>query len=156
MPQTRTSLRAGIWEAAVLRKLAVAPLFVAIGLATIGWLYAVHSGGVPGPRLRQALPLDELAKHASVSLAWFVGVWVLAALLLAWIARWAGIDRLTAALLLALGTIILLYVATGTSLAITRQIPERDALQVAGKLGVIYLPAAIVGVVVIAVVHEAS
>ena len=133
------------------RKLAVAPVFLAVGLATTGWLYAVRAGGVPGPHVRQALPLDELAKHASAPLAWFVVVWTAAALLLAGVVRWARIERLTAAFVLGLATILLLYIATGTSLAITRQIPERGALHVAGKLGVVYLPAAIVGLVVAAV-----
>ena len=133
------------------RKLAVPPLFLGVGLATIGWLYVVRAGDVPGPHVRQALPLDELAKHASAPLAWFVAVWTTAALLLAGLARWARLERLTAAFVLALATVVLLYLATGTSLAITRQIPERDALHTAGKLGVVYLPAAIVGLVVAAV-----
>ena len=132
------------------RKLAVPPLALAVGVATIGWLYVVRAGGVPGPRMRQALPLDELAKHASTPLVWYVAVWTVAALLLAGIARWARLERLTAALLLALGTTVLLYVTTGISLAMTRQIPARDALHTAGKLGVVYLPAAIVGLVVAA------
>src|SRR5436190_13255070 len=114
----------------------------------MGWLYIVRAGSVPGPHVRQALPLDELAKHASAPLAWFAVVWTVAALLLAGVVRWARIERLTAALVLALATILLVYIATGTSLAITRQIPERDALHTAGKLGVVYLPAAIVGLVV--------
>jgi lysyl-tRNA synthetase, class II len=132
----------------MLRKLAVPPLFLAIGLATVGWFYVVRAGSVPGPRMHQALPLDELAKHANAPLAWFLAVWTVAALLLAVVARWARLDRLVAALLLALATSLLLYVETGISLAITRQIPARDALHVAGKLGVVYLPAAIVGIVV--------
>jgi lysyl-tRNA synthetase, class II len=135
----------------VWRKLAVPPLFLAVGFAAIGWLYVVRAGGVPGPHVQQALPLDELAKHASAPLAWFVVVWTGAALLLAGVARWARIERLTAALVLALATILLLYLATGTSLAITRQVPERDALHVAGRLGVVYLPAAIVGLVMAAI-----
>ena len=121
------------------RKLAVPPLALAVGLATIGWLYVVRAVGVPGPRMRQALPLDELAKHASTPLMWFVAVWTVAALLLAGIVRWARLERLSAALLLALGTTVMLYVTTGISLAITRQIPARDALQTAGKLGIVYL-----------------
>jgi lysyl-tRNA synthetase class 2 len=138
------------------RKLALPPLAIAIGLATTGWVYVVRAGGVPGPRMRQALPLDELAKHASTPLAWFVAVWTVAALLLAGVARWARIDRLTAALLLGLATNVLLYLTTGTSLAITRQIPLRDALHVAGKLGVVYLPAAMVGLVVAAFARSES
>jgi lysyl-tRNA synthetase class 2 len=134
----------------VWRKLAVPPIFLAVGLAPTGWLYVVRPGGVPGPHVRQALPLDELAKHAAAPLFWFAVVWTLAALLLAAVVRWARIERLTGSLVLALATILLLYLATGTSLAITRQIPERDALHVAGRLGVVYLPAAIVGLLVAA------
>jgi len=134
----------------MLRKVAVAPALVAIGLAATGWLYEIRGGGMPGPRMHQALPLDELAKHAAAPLLSFVLVWSVAALLLACVARWARIERLTGALVLAIGTIALLYVSTGTSFAITRQIPERDGLTVAGKLGVVYLPGAIVGLVVAA------
>jgi lysyl-tRNA synthetase class 2 len=134
----------------MLRKLALAPFVVGVGLAATGWLYVVRAGGLPGPHIREALPLDELAKHASAPLAWFVLVWIAAAVLLAAAARWARADRLTAALVMALATYALVYVATGVSLAITRQIPARDALHVAGRLGVVYVPAAIVGVVVAA------
>jgi lysyl-tRNA synthetase class 2 len=132
----------------MLRKLALAPVVLAVTLATTGWLYVVRAGGAPGPRVRQTLPLDELARHASAPLLWFVGVWAIAAVLLGLVARWARIERLTAALVLALAVNVLLYVATGISLAITRQIPARDALHVADRLGVVYLPAAIVGLAV--------
>lgn len=150
MPPSRTSPPAGISGGALLRKLALPPLFLAIAFASTGWLYAVRAGGVPGPRVGQALPLDELAKHASAPLAWFVVVWAGAAVLLAALARWARVERLTAAFVFALATSTFVYVATGISLAITRQIPARDALHVAGKLGVVYLPAAVVGIVVAA------
>jgi lysyl-tRNA synthetase, class II len=132
----------------MLRKVALAPAALVLTLATTGWLYLLRGGGVPGPRVRQALPLDELAKHASAPLLWFVGVWAVAAMLLALVVRWARVERLTGAIVLALGVSALLYLATGISLAITRQIPARDALQVADRLGVTYLPAAIVGLAV--------
>ena len=60
------------------------------------------------------------------------------------------VERLTAAFVLALATNAFVYLATGVSLAITRQIPARDALHMADRLGVAYLPAAIVGIVVAA------
>src|SRR5690242_4762888 len=101
------------------RRLALPPAFLAVGLACTGWLYAVHASGLPGPRVRQALPLDELARHDSAPIVWFVGVWVAAALILVALARWAHVDRLTAALVLTLATYVLLYVTTGISLAIT-------------------------------------
>ena len=47
-------------------------------LAATGWLYVVRAGGLPGPRVREALPLDELAKHSSSPLLLFVAVWVAA------------------------------------------------------------------------------
>src|ERR1700704_5341793 len=99
----------------MLRKLALAPAVLAVTLATTGWLYIVGAGGVPGPRVRQALPLDELAKHASAPLPVFVLVWTAAAVLLALVARWARIERLTAAFVLVLGVNLVLYVATGIS-----------------------------------------
>jgi lysyl-tRNA synthetase, class II len=132
------------------RRFALPPAFLAVGLACTGWLYAVHASGLPGPRVRQALPLDELARHDAAPILWFAVVWTAAALLLVALARWAHVDRLTAALVLALATYVLLYLTTGLSLAITRQIPARDALHAAAKLGVVYLPAAIVGLVVAA------
>jgi len=128
----------------VLRKLAVAPATLAIGLATSGWLYFVRPTEL-GPNVREALPLDELAKHASVSLPWFASVWLAAAVLIGLAARWARIERLTAALLLAVGTWALLYFLNGVSIAITRQIPAREAFHVATRLESVYVPAAIVG-----------
>jgi lysyl-tRNA synthetase class 2 len=132
----------------MLRKLALAPVVLTVTLATTGWLYIVRGNGLPGPRVRQALPLDELAKHASAPLLWFIAVWAAAAVLLALVARWARVERLTGALVLALAVNALLYLAAGISLATTRQIPARDALHVADRLGSIYLPAAIVGLAV--------
>ena len=134
----------------MLRKLALPPLFLGVIFATTGWLYTVRAGGLPGPRIGEALPLDELAHHASAPIVWFVLVWIGAALLLACAARWARVDRLTAALVFALAAYALVYLATGTSLAITRQIAVRDALRAAATLGVVYLPAVIVGFVVAA------
>ena len=132
----------------MLRKLALPPFFLCAAFATTGWLYLVRLD--EAPRIRQALPLDELAKHASASLGWFVVVWLAASFALAAASRWARIDRLTAAVALALGAFAFAYLTTGTSLAITRQIPARDALHLASKLGVVYLPPVIVGIVVAA------
>src|SRR5438876_10798025 len=134
----------------MVRKLALAPLVLAVVVATAGWLYVIRANGLPGPRGRQARPLAGLAKHAAAPLVWFVAVWSVAALVLVALSRWARVDRLSAALLLALATNVLLYLATGGSLAITRQISLRDGLHTAGKLGVAYLPAASVGPIVAA------
>src|SRR5579862_7023692 len=132
----------------MLRKLALPPFFLSVAFATTGWLYLVRLDGAP--KVRQALPLDELAKRASASLWWFVAIWLVAGFALAAASRWARIERLTAAFALSLGAFAFAYLTTGTSLAITRQIPARDALHLASKLGVIYLPPVIVGIVVAA------
>jgi lysyl-tRNA synthetase class 2 len=130
------------------RKLAVTPVVLGVAVAATGWLYVVRPGGVPGPRVALALPLDELAKHSSVPLLWFVAVWTAAALLLGLAARWARIERLTAVVVFAVATYAVVYVTTGASVAVTRQIPAREGFHVAMKLGGIYLPATLVGIVV--------
>ena len=72
-------------------------------------------------------------------------MWAAAAVLLGLAARWARLERLVAASIFALGTNLVLYLITGASIAITRQVPARLALHATGRLECIYLPAAIVG-----------
>jgi lysyl-tRNA synthetase class 2 len=132
----------------MLRRLALPPLLLAVAFATSGWLYLVHPGGIPGPRVALALPLDELAKHDSVPLLWYGAVWSAAAIVLGLVARWARLERLTAAIVLTLGTLVVLYLATGVSIAIVRQIPARDGFHAALKLSAVYLPPALTGIAV--------
>src|SRR5262249_24273235 len=114
----------------------------------VGWLYTVRAGGLPGPRVAEALPLDELAKHSSAPLPWFAAVWIVAGCLLGLAARWARLPRLVASFSLAVGVGLTVYLTTGISLAVTRQVPARVALHVAERLGAVYLPAALVGLAV--------
>jgi len=132
-----------------MRRLAAFPVLLATGFATTGWLYLVRPG-VPGPRLGEALPLDELAKHSSAPLLWYVAVWTAAAATLGFYAHAARFERLTSALLLGLGTGLLGYLETGVSLAVVRQIPLRDALDAAARLQSVYVPAALVALAVAA------
>lgn len=129
----------------MVRKVAIGPAVVAVVLATTGWFYLVRLSGGAGPRVRETLPLDELAKHDSVSLLEFAAVWLAAAVLIGLAARWAKIERLTAALVLALATWALLYASNGLSIAVTRQIPVRNALHIAMGLESVYIPAVLVG-----------
>src|SRR3954470_11079378 len=117
----------------MLRRLGAFPLLLAATLATTGWLYVVRLP-LPGPKLGEALPLDELAKHSSAPLFWFLAVWVPAAAALALYARRAHFERLTAALLLGAGTGLVGYLQAGISIAVVRQIPLRDALDSASRL----------------------
>jgi lysyl-tRNA synthetase class 2 len=130
------------------RKLALPPILVAVVLAATGWLYVVRAGGLPGPRVREALPLDELAKHSTAPLLLFVAVWLAAGVTLGVASRWARVPRSVAVIACALGTMLAVYLATGTSLAVTRQIAARNALHIAEKLGVVYLPAVLVALTV--------
>ena len=89
---------------------------------------------LPGPVTRDALALDELSRHASVPLLLFLAVWTVAAVLLALLARWAGLERLTAGLLLATGVVGWHYALNGVSILTVRQIPAHAAFHV-GRVG---------------------
>lgn len=131
------------------RRLGAFLLLLATAFAATGWLYLVPTS-VPGPRLGEALPLDELAKHSSAPLLWYVAVWAVASATLGLYARWARFERLSAALLLGLGTGLFGYLTTGAEIAIVRQVPLRDALDVSSRLQAIYVPAALVALAVAA------
>jgi lysyl-tRNA synthetase class 2 len=134
----RAALRAGRLAAALAAGLAVAA-------AASGWLYLLRPLGPAGPRVGDALPLDELARRGATSLVLFVAVWAAAGLLLGLIARAAGAERLTAALLLALAVGAWDYLATGVALLVVRQIPAHDAFSAAAGLRAVYVPAALAG-----------
>ena len=122
------------------------PVGIAIAAAATGWLYVLGPlGDVPGPRIGEALPLDELARRGASPLAVFVVVWAAAAAALGLVARALRADRPTAALLLALGVGAWAYLTTGASIAVVRQIPPSDAFHAAASLRAIYLPAALAG-----------
>jgi len=129
----------------MIRRLALSPLLVAVAFATSGWLYLFRPGDLPGPRVALALPLDELAKRASVPLVWFGAVWIAAAVVVGLAARWARVERLVGAIVLAAATWAVLYLVSGISIAVTLQISGREALHQAMRLGTLYVPAALVG-----------
>jgi lysyl-tRNA synthetase, class II len=127
------------------RKAAAFPVLLLVGVAATGWMYLLHPA-LPGPRIGLALPLDELSRRSSVSLLWYLLVWGVAAALLGAYARWARIERLTAALILGLGVGIWSYLQVGVSMAVVRQVSMRDALDTADRLQLVYLSAALVAV----------
>src|SRR5579884_3963046 len=100
------------------RKAALVPLAVLVMFAVTGWLYLLRLPGLPGPRVREALPLDELARHDASSLLWFAALWLVAGALLGAAARWARVDRTTAAGVLALVTLAFAYSTTAASIAV--------------------------------------
>jgi lysyl-tRNA synthetase, class II len=132
--------------ARALRNTSVTLVSLLVLLAATGWLYLVRPqvSGL-GPSLPEALPLDELANRAGLPLLVFVGVWGSAGLLLGLLARAARLERLTAALVLAVGVGTFEYLATGVSLAIVRQVPLHQALHGAMHARAVYAPALFAG-----------
>jgi lysyl-tRNA synthetase class 2 len=130
----------------VLRSVAALVLALAVVAAATGWLYVARPVWLPGPRVRDALPLDELSHRASIPLLLFLGVWGAAALLLGLLARWARTERLTAGLLLALGVGAWSYAADGLSILIVRQISAHDAFHAAAAEQAVVIPAALAGI----------
>jgi lysyl-tRNA synthetase, class II len=115
-------------------------------LAATGWLYVLRPAhGAGAIAIREALPLDELSGRAGVPLATFLGVWAGAALILGLLARSAGVERLTAALLLASAVGTWQLLASGASLVVVRQIPVHEALDAAVRFRPIYAAALLAG-----------
>jgi lysyl-tRNA synthetase, class II len=132
--------------ARALRNGGVTVLSLFVLLAATGWLYLIQPqiGGL-GPQLPEALPLDELANKAALPLLVFVAIWGCAGLLLGTLARAARLERLTAALVLALGVGTFEFLAVGVSLAIVRQVPLHEAFHVAARARAVYAPALLAG-----------
>jgi lysyl-tRNA synthetase, class II len=131
---------------AVGRAAVAVPLMLAVVASATGWLYVIGTrAALPGRRIGDGLPLDELSKRASVPLLAFLGVWAVAAVLLGLLARFARVERLSAALLLALGVGAWGYLATGVSILVIRQIPADAAFHAASRLHAVYLAAALAG-----------
>jgi lysyl-tRNA synthetase class 2 len=134
----------------VLRRAVAPPLAVLVAATATGWLYLVRPP-LPGPRIGEALPLDELSRHAASPLLWYVVVWAAAGAVLGGVARWARADRLAAALVLGVLVGVFSYLQSGVSIAVVRQVSMRSALDAADTLKPVYLSAALVAIAVAAV-----
>jgi lysyl-tRNA synthetase class 2 len=129
-----------------LRNTGVTVLSLLMLLAATGWLYMIRPQfGRLGPSLPEALPLDELASKAGLPLLVFIAVWSCTGLLLGMLARAARLERLTAALVLAVGVGTFEFLAMGVSLAIVRQIPLHAAFHSATNARAVYAPALLAG-----------
>ncbi len=100
---------------------------------------------MPGPRIGDALILDELAGHSQVTIWLFLFVWGLTGLLVAALARAMRLERLQAALVLAIGGGAWLLVLTAISLYVVRQFPASVAFHLAARTKTVYVPAALAG-----------
>jgi len=129
------------------RSVAAAALAFGVLLAATGWLYVTRPvASLPGPSVHDALALDELSKHGSVSILLYLLVWSSAAGLLGAIARWARLERLTAGLLLGLGVGGWLYAVNGVSILVVRQIPAHEAFHAAAAEPAIVIPTVLAGI----------
>jgi lysyl-tRNA synthetase, class II len=130
----------------VARTLAAFLASFAVVLTATGWLYLLKPLlPLPGPQVHDALPLDELSGHAKAPLLLVLAAWIVAGGLLGAIARWARVERLTAALLLALGVGGWMYLVNGLSILIVRQIPGNAAFRAAAIEQAVFWPAVLAG-----------
>lgn len=120
---------------------------IAVVVGASGWLYLLRpfTIGLPGSRVRSALPLDDIAGRGGVSLVEFVVVWAAGAALLGLLARTAALERLVAALALAVGLGAWLYGTQAFATFLSSGVSLHEALHTAAKARVVYLPAALAG-----------
>ncbi|HET7554630.1 MAG TPA: phosphatidylglycerol lysyltransferase domain-containing protein [Gaiellaceae bacterium] len=124
------------------RNAALSLVGILVLLAAAGWLYLLRpSAAGLRPAVPEALPLDELAHKAGVSVVAFFAVWGSAALLLGLLARAARLDRLTSAVVLLVGVGAFEFLAAGVSLAVVRQISFHEAFVTATDIRAVSLPA---------------
>jgi len=127
---------------ALVSRLAALPVALAVLVAASGWLYLIGpTVSLGGPRVGDALPLDELARHSAVSLPVFVGVWAAAALVLGYLTRMLALRRLVAAFLLGLLVGSWSYATTAVSILVIRQIAAESAFRDAATLRAVLIPA---------------
>jgi lysyl-tRNA synthetase class 2 len=129
----------------VVAVLAAVIVGLALAVAVTGLLYELRRVPLPGPVVRDALPLDELPRQDGVSLLLLIAVWGWVGFLLGCMARALRAERLIAAVLLALGVWGWTYLSVGVSLLVVRQIPAHEAFRIATHLRAVYLPAALAG-----------
>ena len=131
----------------VVRRAAAAVLGLGVLASATGWLYLARPiVALPGPVVRDALPLDELSHHGGVPVLLYLAVWGASGVLLGLLARWSGSDRLTGGLLLGLGVGGWLYAVNGVSILTVRQISAHQAFHAAGAERAVLIPAVLAGI----------
>ena len=134
----------------MLRRATALPFAVVVAASATGWLYLVRPA-VPGPRIGEALPLDELSRHAASPVLWYVLVWLVAGTILGLLVRRSGADRLTAAVVLGGAIGVFEYLQSSVSISVVRQISMRSALDAADTLKPVYLAAMTTAIAIAAI-----
>lgn len=121
-------------------------LLLAMPLAT-GCLYWMRApvARVPGPGVAEALELDSLAQHARVPLLAYLVVYGLVYSLVGLVARWTRLDRLRAALVMAVTTGLLTFVLDAFSIYVVRQVGYGQAFAESAHAQPVYLNALLAG-----------
>ena len=134
----------------MLRRASALPFAVLVAASATGWLYLVRPQ-LPGPRIGEALPLDELSRHAAAPIVWYVLVWLVAGAILGLVVRRAGADRLTAARRARRRVGLFEYLESGVSISVVRQVSMRSALDAADTLKPVYLSAMTTAIAIAAI-----
>ena len=129
------------------RAAALAVVIIAATSLATGWLYWARASVAswPGPRVLDALPLDELASHGNVPLFAYLLIVGCAGVLIGLAARALRIGRAVAGVGVAVGTGVWMLLIDMICLSVVRQVPFGVALPQAVGLQAVYLSAAICG-----------
>lgn len=148
--------RASSGAGAFARSLGMTAAIIVVPSMAIGWLYWLRAltTSWPGPKISDALPLDELPSHAEVPLVVFLVVFAVAAMLLGLTARRLHVDGLVGGIASGLGVATWLYLVSSISLFVVRQVPFTAALGDARSLEAIYVAASLCAIGVGAVAER--
>jgi lysyl-tRNA synthetase, class II len=125
---------------------------VVVGLlltcSAFGVLYLIRgpTASWPGPKVAEALPLDELPGHDAVNVIAFLLVWGVAAALLGTVCRSLGVERLVAAVVLGLGVGGFAYGLSGFSVYLVRGLSRHQILHVPADIRAVYVAPALAGI----------
>jgi hypothetical protein len=109
-------------------------------LAATGCLYLLAGIPLGGPRVPDALPLDELPHHDAVPLVVFAAVWGAACASIARLLPDRGRGRARAGVGVALVVLMWTYLTTALSVTTVRQIPVEDAFHLVATSRAVILP----------------
>lgn len=135
---------------AVSRVSAMTLALIVLSTISIGWCYWLRgpTSSWPGPRITDALPLDELPGHSGVSLLVFAVVLAIAGVVAGRLARLLRFDGFAIALSVGVGVGGWVYLTSAISIFVVRQIPLDSAFDTTRNLQPVYVAGALFALVV--------
>lgn len=121
---------------------------IVVTSTALGWLYLVRQYVTrwPGPRVVDALPLDELPHHANVPIAIYLAAFLLGGAVLGAIARAATYDRLLSSLITWVVGSAFVFFETAFSIFVVRQESFHASLLAARSVEAVYLGPALLAI----------